>query len=304
VDELRAPVYAVNSEAKDILQRVRYWDDRAYRSDSLLIRQVVSGRTSDWIDLRIRPRPGSKSVTLLLRLKNTLLSTLLFYEIVLGSQGVRAIDWTARMNTDPFYAAQFRRIYSEFSGVKIKSRSDGIWKTLGAVPDVGPVGWKPVAVKVPVENDGELEVRLEFFPDNIMIDYVGFGVGGSENVLKAIELVPSAIRDRTGALRPEILSLVNEDDGRYLATQPGDVYRFDYEIPPAGGEEVTLFLRSKGYYTEWIRGGWITAPTRLREFDLFRIDQTMMRLSELWIQERASMESLFFRNRIPVTEDL
>jgi hypothetical protein len=304
VRDLREPCSAVNSEGKDILQAVRYWDDRAYRSDSIMVRQVKSGRTSDWIDLRVRPTHRNGSVTLLLRLKNTLLSTVLFYEIVLASQGVRAIDWTERMNSDRLYAAQFRCIYSEFSGVKIKMWCGGRWMTMGVVPDVGPVGWKPVAVRVPVENDGEVALRLEFFPDNMMIDYAGFDVGGDESVLSASELVPSAVRDRTGALRSDILSLVSDDDERYLVTEPGDVYRFVYDIPPAVGEEVTLFLRSKGYYTEWIRRGWITAPVGLQRFDLYRIDQTMMRLSELWIRDRATMESLFFRTRIPVTEDL
>ena len=91
-------------------------------------------------------------------------ATLLFYEIVLGSQGVRAIDWTERMNSDRLYAAQFRYIYSEVSGVKIKSWRDGTWKTVGVVPDAGPVGWKEVAIRVPVENEDELALRLEFFP--------------------------------------------------------------------------------------------------------------------------------------------
>ena len=304
VGGLREPFSAVNSEGKDILQTVRHGDDNAYRSDSIMVREVKSGRTSDWIDLRVRPTHRSGSVTLLLRLKNTLLSTLLFYEIVLGSQGVRAIDWTERMNSDRLYAAQFRYIYSEFSGVKIKSWRDGAWKTVGAVPDAGPVGWKDVAIRVPVENEGELALRLEFFPDNMMIDYTGFDLSGDESVLNASELVPSAVRDGIGTLRSGIHPLVNEDDDRYLVTEPGDAYRFVYDLPPGENEEVTLFVRSKGYYTEWIRGDWITAPVGVQRFDLFHIDQTMMRLSELWIRERTAMESLFFRNRIPITEDL
>ena len=42
------------------------------------------------------------------------------------------------MNTDPLYAGQFRRIYSEFSGLKIKVWREGQWRTMGLVPDVGP----------------------------------------------------------------------------------------------------------------------------------------------------------------------
>lgn len=304
VGDVREPLSAVNSTGEDVLRDIRFWDDASYRSDSIQVRQVKSGRTSDWVELRVRPPDGSDSVIMVLRLRNTLLSTLLFYEIVLGSQGVRALDWTGRMNTDPLYAGQFRRIYSEFSGMKIKVRREGQWMTMGSVPDVGPVGWKPIAVKVPVEEEGDLRLRLEFFPDNVMIDYVGFAVGDDHRVLVPEEFLPTTIRDETGALRPDLASILARDDDRYVTTEPQNAYRFEYDVPPPGKDEMTLFVRSKGYYTEWIRGTWITAEEGVERFDLQRIDQTMVRLADLWIRERIDMESLFFRNRIPVTEDL
>ena len=304
VGDVREPLSAVNSTGEDVLRAIRFWDDASYRSDSIQVRQVKSGRTSDWVELRVRPPNGSDSVIMVLRLRNTLLSTLLFYEIVLGSQGVRALDWTSRMNTDPLYASQFRRIYSEFSGLKIKVWREGQWRTMGSVPDVGPVGWKPIAVKVPVMEDGELGLRLEFFPDNVMIDYVGFAVGDNDRVLIPEELFPTTIRDETGAFRPDLAALLAGDDDSYVTTEPQNVYRFEYDVPPPGRDEVTLFVRSKGYYTEWIRGTWISAEEGVERFDLQRIDQTMVRLADLWIRERNDMESLFFRNRIPVTEDL
>ena len=72
VRDLREPWSAVNSEGRDVLQTVQYWDDRACRSESTMVRQVKSGRTSDWIDLRIRPPHQNSSATLVMRLKNTL----------------------------------------------------------------------------------------------------------------------------------------------------------------------------------------------------------------------------------------
>jgi hypothetical protein len=269
-----------------------------------MVQQVKSGRTSDWIDLRVQPPRGSRSATLVVRLKNTLLSTVLFYEVVLGSQGVQALDWTQRMNSDPAYASLFRSVYSEFSGVKIMVHRDGAWSMVGGVPDVGPVGWKPVAVRVPVENDEELLLRMQFFPDNMMIDYLAFSFDTEERRIDASVVPPVAVRDRTGEFRPDILPLIQAKDGRYLLTEPRDVYRFSYNLPAADGFEMSLFLRSKGYYTEWIRGNWISSPRPGRNFDIFHVNQTMTRLADLWIKERGSMESLFFRNRIPVAEDL
>jgi hypothetical protein len=304
VRELRAPLSAVNSEGRDILQPVQFWDDQAYRSDSALVREVKSGRTSDWIDVRVRPPHRSRSATIVLRLKNTLLSTVLFYEVVLGTQGVEAVDWTRRMNSDRPYAALFRSVYSQFSGLKILAWRGDSWRMMGSVPDAGPVGWKPVAINVPIEDENELRIRVEFFPDNIMIDYLAFDFDSGENQILASEVPPYAVTDKAGDLRPEILALLQRDDLRYLVTEPQDVYRFLYELPTAGEGEMTLFVRSKGYYTEWIRGSWIGPPVGPRQFDLFNIDKTITMLADLWIAERGTMESLFFRNRVPVTEDL
>ncbi len=303
VKDLHAPMSAVNSEGRDILSTVQYLDGRAYRSDAALARQAKSGRTSDWIDLRIRPPRGSHTATLVISLKNTLLSTVLFYELVLGSQGVQAIDWTERMNSDRAYASLFRSVYRQFSGVRIMALRNGVWQDVGEIDDSGPVGWKPVAIRIPVEDENDLTLRLEFFPDNILIDYLTFDFTAEDNHIESRVVPPSATSDRAGKPRPDILPLIQGDDKEYLVTEPQDVYRFVYDLPPGKQSAMTLFVRSKGYYTEWIRGGWISQPRGPELFDLFHIDQTITRLVDLWIRERESMESLFFRNRIPITEE-
>jgi hypothetical protein len=304
VGELHAPLSAVNSEGRDVLPKVQFWDDQAYRSDSLMVHEVRSGRSADWIDVRVRPPGRTRSATMVVRLKNTLLSTVLFYEVVLGSQGVKAIDWTQRMNSDRAYAALFRSVYRQFSGVKILIRKDDSWSPLGGIPDAGPVGWKPIAARIPVNEGEDLVLRLEFFPDNMMIDYIGFDFTDDQNHVDASVVPPCSVKDRTGEPRPDILPLIQGDDDLRLVTESRDVYRFYYDLPPSAGSEMTLFVRSKGYYTEWIRGSWISQPLGADRFDLFQINRTMTRLAELWLQERRNMESLFFRNRIPVSEEL
>jgi hypothetical protein len=242
---------------------------------------------------------------MVLRLKNTLLSTVLFYGVVLGSQGIQAIEWTQRMNRDPLYASQFRTVYSAFSGIRIQALRGGSWDPVASIHDVGPVGWKSVGTRIPLEGERDLTVRLEFFPDNIMIDHVGFDFQGDDTIhLSTAEMDPVGVYERGGAARPDVLSLIERDDGKYLETDPGDSYRVTYDIAPARNEATTLFVRSKGYYTEWVRGEWVrTVPGRYR-FDLYQIDATMKELSATWLRDRTTMESQFFRNRIPVADDL
>ena len=49
VGDVREPLSAVNSTGEDVLRVIRFWDDSSYRSDSIQVRQVKSGRTSDWV---------------------------------------------------------------------------------------------------------------------------------------------------------------------------------------------------------------------------------------------------------------
>ena len=79
-----------------------------------------------------------------------------------------------------------------------------------------------------------------------MIDYVGFAVGDNDNVLIPEELFPTTIRDKTGAFRPNLAALLAGDDDRYVTTEPQNVYRFEYDVPPPGKDEVTLFGGPRG----------------------------------------------------------
>jgi hypothetical protein len=208
------------------------------------------------------------------------------------------------MNTDPAYAALFRSVYQEFSGIRVSTLNGRDWVQTATIRDVGPVGWKLVAARFPLDGAENLSVRLKFYPDNFMIDYVGCDFSNPSD-LPVTEAVihPVAVRDQLGASRSDVNSLLEADDGKYLSTEPGDVYRMTYDIPHPSSGAVTLMIRSKGFYTEWVRGTWITGSREQRRFDLFRINETMDTLTDKWLRERKDMESMFFRTRIPISEE-
>ncbi len=68
--------------------------------------------------------------------------------------------------------------------------------------------------------------------------------------------------------------------------------------------ETTVFIRSKGHYTEWIRGDWITTKNTGYQFSLIEIDKTISQLRESWLEDRELLEAKFFQTRIPIREDL
>jgi hypothetical protein len=242
-----------------------------------------------------------------LRTRNTLLSTVLFYEVVLASQGIGALSWTERMNSDPQYAHLFRSIYDTFSGIEISLDQNGQWIPAGRFHDVGPITDKYVASVIPCQGQEEVRIRLKFIPDNFFIDSVSFDYDEGppeEYPLEPLEVM--TIVDHRGAERKDVLRLLDKDDDLYLTTEPGESYRLFY-FPPADPDAEhtsSLFVVSRGYYTEWLRGQWIASPeTPGYTFRLNDFSGTFAYLADLWLHQRDDMERLFFNTRVRLREE-
>jgi len=310
VRKLISPQQAVNSLGKNVLPLIQQLDDEGYRSDTTMAAMLEGGLNSDWLDLKFRTPPGKTSIKLVLRLRNTLLSTVLFYDLVLASQGARAVEWTQKMNEDFFYARQFYQLYKAYSGIKVNILREGEWKTAAVIGDVGPIAWKEIALNLPIDPkdispENEVTLRLEFFPDNFMIDYIAYEAETiADDSVLAREIPPSQIYDDNGRAREDIVSLPQSADSLYLVTNPGESYYFDYDIRKNVPGETSVFLRSQGYYTEWIRGQWLTGEPGNYRFNLFEVDKTITQLRESWLENRELLEREFFKNRIPLREGL
>ena len=93
-------------------------DDSWYRSDTTMVDRLAKWVYSDWVDLKVTVPPNSRKIKLVLHLRNTLLNIILFYDVILGSQGIGALEWIERLNTDPEYASQYSSIYNSYAGIK------------------------------------------------------------------------------------------------------------------------------------------------------------------------------------------
>src|SRR5438445_4397978 len=71
-------------------------DGAAFRTDARTLASVSPDHLDDAVYF-VAPAPaGADSVALVLRLKNSLLATLLYSEVMLGDRGARALDWIGR----------------------------------------------------------------------------------------------------------------------------------------------------------------------------------------------------------------
>ncbi|MFH5831735.1 hypothetical protein [Halalkalibaculum sp. DA384] len=302
------PVEVINSDGQDIQAMVRKQDTTWFTGVSSRFDQAENSLSRDWIDLKLQVPETANKVTLVLNVRNTLLSTVLFYDVVLASQGVKALEWTRRLNSDSLYAAFYHAAYSAFSGmdVKIKQKgtnSEAVWKTVSSFGDVGPLAWKQQAIELPVYHDenGTMSVRLEWFPDNFMIDFIGYDIGYNE-MGKVETVYPDSVANYSADLNPYVLEHLESTDSDYLVAYPGDANYFYYHIPQKQEFATTLFLQSSGYYTEWLRGNWISHKATDYTFNLFQPEETLEQLKRSWRRDQELLERTFFETKIPLKE--
>jgi hypothetical protein len=107
------------------------------------------------------------------------------------------------------------------------------------------------------------------------------------------------VLDPAGAVNDTIRMLLSGADENYLQTRPGQRFTAVWRPRAVGSDEArTFLLASQGYYSEWMRRGWIAEP---RDTSAFVPDRsTIARAATLWRSSRDSLEREFFRSRLPV----
>ncbi len=297
-----APIGAVTKDGENITQLLSKDDNKYYRTGVSKISELKNGPVYDWIDIKV-PSSGRSFTKMLLKYRNTLLSTTLLYDVVLGSQGAAGLSWTHRMNEDPVYASQFKMVYDAFSGIRIKLFENGSWKYLGKFKDAGPLNWKYIAAEIPSSGAGNTLIRLEFIPDNFMIDYITFDTTTpAGNYVNTETVYPAEIIGNGRNQTDSVLSYIKKDDRNYLKTDPGDCYYFTYKIPAGKNLVKTVLIYSKGYYNEWIRGSWINNKNYSYTFNLYDINGTLVHMAESWINNSELLEKEFFHSRFSLKE--
>ena len=233
----------------------------------------------------------------MLRLRNSLLNTVLLYDVMLGYPGARSIDWQGRDLSRPGSALALDAWYSSRMGLWVDVWRGGVWEPVERVGDTGPVAWKDVAVPLPAVAGGEVRVRLRFPVDDWRIDRLALASGVRRPEVRVLEL--AQVTDRSGGAEPDARASLRAADSRYLETSPGQAFIAAWAVGPSRqGAERTFFLAAQGYYTEWIQRGWITSA---RDTTVFRPgDAALLRALQRWRQVQDTLERRFYATRVPV----
>ncbi|MBL0177259.1 MAG: hypothetical protein IPP94_18775 [Ignavibacteria bacterium] len=169
---------------------------------------------------------------------------------------------------------------------------------MARIGDAGPIAWRSVAARIDAPRAGIAQLRLEFLPDNWMIDWAGVSFdGGADAELRTVP--PAHVECGGRADGRRVADLVAKEDDRYLVTVPGDRLTFEYRpgAVPAGMTR-SYFVGTRGYYIEWLRSTWLKQwQLAEREYPFTLSDASITRAARLWQEKKADFERQFFGTR-------
>jgi hypothetical protein len=296
VRNLRPATRGVDRAGHDVADLLATADGRVTRTDSALLARADASDFEDHIDMTFPVPRGVDSVALVLRLRNSLLNTVLLYDIVLGDRGARSLDWLGQTTQQVGPALALGQWYAGKMGLRVLVLEGDSAREIAHIRDTGPVAWKDIAVVLPAPHQDSLRLRLSYVADNWRIDRAALGSARIPAVRAwpLAEVIGADDRTDTTALRS-----LSAPDAQYLVTSPAQRFTAVWRpTPTKSGEARTFLLASQGYYTEWIRQGWLAAP---RDTLPFRPSNAVLANAvQRWRVEQDSLEVKFNRTRVPV----
>ena len=298
---------ATDRDGRDVTQLLSSPDDLVYGSSASRIEEAIgsdSGALEDHINLDVRVPAGADRIGLHLRMRNSLLATVLFYDLMLGDRGPRALDWLGEDLGQIGPAVELGQWVTDNLGMRVSVLEEGEWREVASIADKGPLAWDDVAVVVPMDRDrsgASVRIRLAFPADHWRIDHVTPFESAQSVEGRVIPL--STVEAPDGTQRADALQDLASADDSYLVTGPGDsfdaVFRPDAGRAGPGAErERTFLLASQGYYIEWIRQSWLANGRETEPFEPG--PEALVEALRRWQAVRDTMEEQFYANRIPV----
>ncbi|MCJ7629575.1 MAG: hypothetical protein MUO50_14460 [Longimicrobiales bacterium] len=291
-----APLEARDRNGRQVLDQVVAKDGLAFSSTEARMLAATSEDSREYLDL-VFPRPESKTAAVLLDLRNSLLNTVLFYDLMLGTAGVQALNWWGGSLDGIGTAFEMARWYMETLGMTVQVWDSDDWHTVALVPDAGPIAWKELGVRLPVPDSGPLRVRLGFLADDWRIDRVS--LASAVEIPEFLEIPAHRVITGTSQEDAAAVSSLAYADEDYLVTYPGTSAILEF-LPhaPAPENATTYLLATQGYYIEWMRPEWIRSAQKATPFKPG--PGAIERLMATWLEKKSFLEDAFFGSKIPV----
>lgn len=292
--DIQPPVRARDRAGRDVRSVLSDADGRVFSTDAATLAAANTEDLRDHIDLAFATPMEADSVVLLLKTRNSLLGTVLLYDVMLASQGVEAIDWLGEDLQQIGSALALGEWYVDAMGLRVAVREGETWREAAWMRDVGPIAWNEIGLMLPAPTGDTLHVRLSFVADAWRIDRAALATGVRRPGTRRVPL--ARVLDAGETHNEHALAAARAADDRYLQTTPGQHFTAEFDVGPREGPR-TFMLVSQGYYIEWMRREWLRTP------DPAPFTPSAARIADAvarWRQVRATYERRFFESRFPV----
>lgn len=206
------------------------------------------------------PATHAPQIGLVLRARQSLVSTFLFYQ-TLAWMGSSAGGWFAALERGDSVAHRQARLASDaLGGIEVQQpQQDGTWRTVATTAEHGPlaadVRLLPLSARS-ANDSGPVRVRLRLSKGAWRIDQVALAELVRPATVAALQPATVLREQRRGTTAdPEALARLR-DSTRFLTTTPGDGYAVQYRVP-ATSQQLSYFVAVRGYYLEWMRQEWL-----------------------------------------------
>ena len=312
VENQRPLTVARDRAGRDVRDALADRDDKLFASAESTVRAAHAGDLDDWLDVEADNLPPGDSVAVVLRLRNSLLNTVLLYDGILG--GRDAPDWLSTGMQRIGTALELSRWYvgtmgmhATVDGVPAPALANARAGTHARLSDVGPIAFRDVALVLPrsARNARHVRIRLQFVADDWRIDRAMVGGTLSRPTVARVPLA-NVIAPTPAAGGPALkdtaaLRALGEADDQYLETRPGQrmILQFKPADARANSDSTTTYLIAwQGWYREWLRGSWLAKPSRTTPW--VAGDSAVSTALTTWRSKREHLEHDFYSTRIPV----
>jgi len=288
-----APVSAVDQDGRNILPEVTSADGRVWSATSNRLANVDMQDFHDSLDFEFSLPKNSGEIALVLHMRNSMLNTVLLYDVMLKGQGFAALDWMGHDLNHLGNRAELGLWYRENMGMTVSIWRDGEFRKVGRIGDQGPIAWSERAFALDAPRDDSLKVRLSFVADNWRIDQVRLAIDTQRGKVRTIPVATAKSLDED---RPDIPEYLAQSDESYLITRPGESVQLGFDVGESS-QSRTFFLASEGYYMEWMRPEWLAEEHR-RKFE--PTSDALMQSLWLYAQKRDTYRQQFESIKVPV----
>lgn len=298
---------------RDVRRALAERDGRLFESSPATVGAAREGDLDDWIDLDVADLPPGDSIAVVLRMRNSLLNTVLLYEGMLG--GRDAPDFLANDMQHIGRTVEFSRWYVRTMGMRLSVDDVPLptnepYEGHARLSDIGPIAFRDVAVVLPRPRTDapDARVRLRFVADNWRIDEVRVAgaISRPDYTTLAVDsvIVPTPAVGEGPVIDAAAVTAIAGADERYLETRPGQRMTLVFHPDAAGAgtsasdTRSTYLIAWQGWYREWIRANWLAAPTRTTAF--VPGDAAVLTALRSWTSQKETFEAAFYSTSIPV----